>query len=150
MQACGLDASLGESYCSAATVRLPCVDVVNRRGRPVALVHVVNTCTNVVNAGEWFFSARDALGPGGIYALISSAEVLLQLIDVLGECCSWERERVEGCDHAILVMRKGLDSDIALQRRLTDMRAACMDWDSQGMEGVVQHGIPVDIQSAEG
>merc|ERR1712038_2169474 len=73
-------------------------------------------------------SASVTLVSGGIYIVISSDELALELLSALGECCKWERD----CTmlpkkeyFATLIMWKGFDSDAVLRRQLPDLQRAC-------------------------
>ncbi len=77
---------------------LPVLELEGRCGRAVVIVDVVEHARTLPAQVEWFVRVCDHVGnlPGSLYVMICENQQTIEVADLLGELCGWERNVIDG------------------------------------------------------
>ncbi|CAD7924101.1 unnamed protein product [Amoebophrya sp. A120] len=91
------------------SLMLPVLELEGRCGRAVVIIDVVEHARTLPAQVEWFVRVCDHIGnlPGSLYVMICENQQTIEVADLLGELCGWERNVIDGAKRkcSMLCMR---------------------------------------------
>ncbi|CAD7941333.1 unnamed protein product [Amoebophrya sp. A120] len=116
----------------ARSLMPPVLELEGRCGREVVIVDVVEHARTLPAQVEWFVRVCDHIGnlPGSLYVMICENQQTIEVADLLGELCGWERNVVDGAKRkcSMLCMRPPEateDTEANLRISIQEMMKMC-------------------------